>query len=226
MSQPIKHPALQEYNSYFELNEIDGFTIKQEKIADLPIESGRIALADPMGAVIQMPFQGEAPIGKFPLEGCVAMDDEGRARLALLRWRWGSAPATSWHLAIAEDVAQEDMETLAPNEFIGGEFPYGIALIGDLHGYEQHLLAVQTHIVETESGDFASQVIGPTLADSPYGLWGVLHEEVLPIAIVTTGWGEGLFPAYWGVDESGEVVELVVDFFVLGNFEELDNQEA
>jgi hypothetical protein len=30
-----------------------------------------------------------------------------------------------------------------------------------------------------------------------------------------SGYGDGMYPAFWGIDESGEVTSLVIDFFVL-----------
>lgn len=215
--------SLQQYNTYFAESNADGYSLQQLSLADLPIESGRIVLGDPMGAVIQMPFGQTLPTGVFPLEACIATntyEGESISRLALLRWKFSSKTAEKWHLAVAEDVASEDIESLAPNEFIGAEFPYGIAVIGDLHGYEQHLLEVQTYIVENETGNYASEVIAPALAASEYGFGAIFHQEVLPVAIVTTGLGDGLFPAYWGVSEDGEIIELIVDFFVIGSYEE------
>lgn len=33
--------------------------------------------------------------------------------------------------------------------------------------------------------------------------------------VVSSGYGDGVYPAYWGIDENGEIVSLVIDFLVL-----------
>ena len=35
------------------------------------------------------------------------------------------------------------------------------------------------------------------------------------IAMFHSGYGDGLYPSYWGIDKDGNVVSLVIDFFVL-----------
>src|SRR5690606_8708380 len=42
------------------------------------------------------------------------------------------------------------------------------------------------------------------------------------VIMFASGWGDGYYPAYWGLDENGETIELVIDFLI-NEFE--DNQE-
>lgn len=37
-----------------------------------------------------------------------------------------------------------------------------------------------------------------------------------PVGVIAdSGWGDGAYPAYWGVDADGAVMQLVIDFMVL-----------
>jgi hypothetical protein len=38
--------------------------------------------------------------------------------------------------------------------------------------------------------------------------------EITNIAIFSSGWGDGYYPAFWGLDKFGKPLVLVIDFFV------------
>ncbi|AZV53216.1 DUF4241 domain-containing protein [Bacillus sp. NMCC46] len=40
------------------------------------------------------------------------------------------------------------------------------------------------------------------------------HDKV-DIAMFTTGFGDGMYPSFWGIDQNGEPTCLVTDFFIM-----------
>ncbi|MCR6640354.1 MAG: DUF4241 domain-containing protein [Sporocytophaga sp.] len=50
-----------------------------------------------------------------------------------------------------------------------------------------------------------------------YGDWVnfKLPGSELNITMFQSGYGDGVYPAYWGIDKEGQVTSLVIDFLVL-----------
>jgi hypothetical protein len=210
----------QSYAPYFELPEANGFRLSRVALGTLPLPSGRLVLADPFGELVQSPMKGPSLPALARLEACLAEADDLEPRIALLRLSFGQAPAAAWHLAVAADVPDTEVAALAHNEFLGVELPQGMLLMADVEAYEQYLIELPVQLLNGGQA-YADAVLQPALAAGPaQGQAGWIAKGAGALAVAC--WGEGLYPAYWGLDQQGQAVELVIDFLVLGAFDELE----
>lgn len=213
MDQPIFiHRAGKKFQDFFEMNDFGGYSLKVHRVAELPLPSGKAIAGDPFGQRIQAPLIGEAAIAsRRPVELCAVMD-EGEWLPAILRWKLRDELATDWFLAVSEDVPQENVISLQENEFIGTECPSGWILLGDVDSYQEYLLQASPLM-----GKRPEALLEEAIHAQKTPKWAAVEiGGAQAVVAVDGGWKDGLFPAYWGVNAQGEIVELIIDFFILG----------
>lgn len=66
------------------------------------------------------------------------------------------------------------------------------------------------------AAEFKKNAITPD-DQTDYGNWinYTFPNTDLNITMFQSGYGDGVYPAYWGLDEQGDIVSLVIDFFVV-----------
>ena len=213
MELPIfSHRSGKSYQKYFELDEIEGFPLEVRDLGKLALPSQRAIVGDPFGQRIQAPLAGEVPNAeKSPIELCLVHAD-GAAHPAMIRWKFEAKPAAEWFLAVSEDVPDEDVIALQENEYIGTECPSGWVLLGDADIYQEYLLQASPLMgkkPETLLNEAREDQNTPQWATVPVG-------DNQAVVAVDGNWEGGLFPTYWGIGENKQIVELVIDLFVIG----------
>lgn len=133
--------------------------------------------------------------GAYPVERVT-----GFGRNAALRVRFSDRMPVSWHPA--------DLPT-GPGHFFGVDA--GSACIVDLAAYT-------TMSRRAKAAAFTEYMYAPSPSVQEVGLGpsdvGIVAES---------GYGDGQYPVYWGIDETGAVAQLVVDFLVLVTADEEGN---
>lgn len=171
-------------------------------LGELRVPTGRIVVADPFTTDFTdppTPLARRTPTGVFPVELALAhMLDSDDVRVACARVRFAppNIHAVRWELAHFEgqDPAPGDDELAA----------YGVdAGMGCFFD-----AAARTHDDDTWL-DASERNVVPT--------WTWLLAEAGPANIVmfSSGWGDGFYPSYWGLDAEDNLVELITDFEVL-----------
>ncbi|WP_433162638.1 DUF4241 domain-containing protein [Kribbella sp. CA-247076] len=137
---------------------------------------------------------GLAPLTRRLHAGTYRAEVSGTAGTNVaLRLIVSEAPAVSWH----------------PAELAGGS-----NIIGVDAGNVVILDVATLARCEAEQVEELFQEQSERLADcrgSVFSLTGEVNDAV----IVTSGYGDGAYPCYWGVAEDGTITSLVVDFLVL-----------
>lgn len=167
----------------------------------LRVPTGRIVVSDPGitdFAGPHVPLARQAPIGEFPVELALA-DFAGRdTRVACARVRFAAGPALRWEPAeFAGQAAGAD-----------GDPAYGVDC------------GIGCFFDAAARADVDEATMAAWFAGSEQTCVGTASWHVAPLGdanlvMFSSGWGDGLYTSYWGLDARGDVVELVTDFDLL-----------
>lgn len=174
-------------------------------VGELRVPSGRIAVGDPFTTSFGGPppvLARRAPKGRFPVELAIARFENGDARVACARVRFAGdgAPAVRWEPAGFEGDAPPEGDAIPGYGVDAGMgcFFDAEAAKGDLdeETTEAWLAACDTSSVDT----FTSHVADVGDAN---------------VVMFSSGWGDGFYASFWGLDAHDGLVELVTDFEIL-----------
>ena len=135
------------------------------------------------------PFARRLAPGSYPVEVCVA-----ESRVAAMRVRISEAPVTTWHPATFTDGSHV-FGVDAANVVV-----FDVAAFAQLDAWEKERV-------------FEANIEG----GRPLARMMTLRSPGDAV-IVGTGFGDGAYPCYWGVDAEGNIARLFLDFLMLGTF--------
>jgi Protein of unknown function (DUF4241) len=204
----------------------DGQHLSIISAGNLTVTSGRILACDPFTFWEDKPFTRTIPTGNYPVYVTYLWDkdkqykDVAFARLQLVE---GKLP-TSWELALRPN---QDITTLGDDEFFGYPVDAGTGCFMDADAIDKW------NMLRDQYGDvIIRQASGEDIPDDPISArmrivdnensqwWSMtINEETrLNVIAFTSGFGDGRYPTYWGLDESNNPVCLVTDFLVVYSY--------
>lgn len=212
-----------DYNLIFENNFIDDSTIEVLNIGNLNVPTGQIVVCDPLVVPDCMPLNKTVLPGKYPIKIYIAKTKESGDRYAIAKLEFKASKADKWVLALRDG---EDISTLEGN----GDF-FGFAVDAGLGGFFDYKAGIEYNkfiddfIDKNSNGniyddffaaEFKKNAIEPENAND-CGNWinFQLPNSDLNITMFQSGYGDGVYPAYWGMTKNNEIVSLVIDFHVL-----------
>ena len=209
-----------DFDRYFAEGEVGGHAVSVLRAGLCPVPSGELLVGDPFGGLQnrgELPYFVTAPVGDYPLELSVAQTDGGRPVYAAARLRFNYRRAVSFEQAL---TGKEDL-----GSFDGGYYGFladsGWACLCDEKAHRAFCDFAQSWQERNPQGNLYTDYFAPLLSQNarrfpqhqpPEGGWlnwpipGSRQRAVL----FRTGWGEGNYPAFWGLDEEGRVCQLVV----------------
>ncbi len=215
-------------NLAFDLKPIlDTVKLEEVTVGELQLPTGRIIAGDPFFIQDQKPFKTKVNPGRYPVKLLIHKIEEDHFRIAFAKIQFANIPATHWTLALTEDITEDQIKDLQQGEFFGYGVDAGLGCFTDLEtngifnevmdrfykadpskNYYDDLLAEEfkvtsgQHPLSRDLGDWDNHF--PKKGD---------NRNVIMFA---SGWGDGSYATYWGMDSSGEIVELITDFNVVG----------
>lgn len=163
--------------------------IEVHRLGELTCASGVLTVLD-FGFVDArfLPLRRRVPPGTYPIEVSVVSGVTAAVRLLL-----SERQAISWH----------------PAEFTDGSRVVGVDA-GNV------ALLDAGSLVECQAQRVAElfQEHAPQLMGTPGTMFG-LTSEAVDAAMVSSGYGDGAYPCYWGMADDGGLTSIVVDFRVL-----------
>ncbi len=216
-----------DFNDYFELPEICGMKLSVINIGECSLPSGEVVVCDPLvylGYQETKPYFMQAPKGKFETEICVIESEDSNDcdRYAAVRVRFNDKRAVKFYEAL---VGDEEVETLqgAGEDFFGFGVDAGLGCICDELAREAYCEWEQKWY-EKNAGmnifdDYFDDVFKESYKNSPKfqrsgGDWinWTIPDTEYHIPMFQSGFGDGVYPVYWGVDEAGEICQVVINF--------------
>jgi hypothetical protein len=170
------------------------------RLPDLELPSGRIVAADGLIGGSE-PFSRTVPPGSYPLALAVArLGDEERVALAIIRFSNGRA--VKWEMAISEGVAASD-----DGQSAGFGVDTGKGSVGDATA--QQLIAY----ARDEDDQFNDELLERMKAAYKHARnWIHIDTPNGSSAVFSSGYGDGFYTSYFGIDDTGNAVSLVTDF--------------
>jgi hypothetical protein len=212
-----------DYNVFFENDTVDDTPIEMLNIGLLKVPTGKVVVCDPLVVPNMPPLNKTAPTGEFPIKLYIAKTKKSGDRFAIAKLEFDSRKADKWVLALrdGEDISDlkdsTDFFGFAVDAGLGGIFDYKAGLeynkfIDDLMEKNPNS-NVYNDFFEAE---FKKNAKNPN-DSSDYGDWinFRLPNSELNITMFQSGYGDGVYPAYWGMTKNNEIVSLVIDFQVL-----------
>lgn len=205
-------------SSNFELvtlgdGELSGRSINVIHMGNVELTSGRIVAADPLAqpdrpALARTVAPGEYPVTLYQAFG----------RIAAASMRFAEGRPDRWELAV---LPGQDPATLKDDEIFGYPVDAGVGCYMDA----QTLALIderQAQVQAQKPGadiNYYDDVLAADL-DANKSIYA-LHRPVAGkkgnVAVFWSGWGDGFYPVFWGLDRDGRALVLLTDFGVIEN---------
>ena len=217
------HPI--NYNVYFDSTRYDGTPLKLQQFGELNIPTGKIIVGDPMISIYDKdPFKREVLPGKYPVIACIAKTGESGDRYAVVKLEISKNRAVKWELAL---TAKQHLEDLKGDETFGFPVDAGLGCFVDVqtrdlfNQYDEAFTKknknwnIYTEVLAAEFKKNAIDQNDPNDAGNWVNFY-LPNKPALNIIMFSSGYGDGYYSSYWGLDDKGQVCSLVIDFGVLG----------
>ncbi|MGG6894098.1 DUF4241 domain-containing protein [Rhizobium sp. BR 315] len=185
-------------------------SIKVLRIGKVELTSGRIVASDPLvgpdrAALVRTVDPGDYPVTLY----------EAFGRIAAAGLRFAEGKPVRWELAL---IPGQDINSLKGDEFFGYPVDAGLGCYMDADTYA--LIQEREEQVQAEKASFDINYYDDVLASELQinGDKYAMHRPVAGkrgnVAIFWSGWGDGFYPVFWGLDADGRPLVLFTDFGV------------
>lgn len=206
MSNPDFLAAFQTGYKFFSSDEEIIFT--SHDIGDLIITSGKLMAADALVRMAEQPFDIELKPGHYPISLSVARFlSRNTERVAYAMFSVSPQIPVRWEMAT---YLNQDSIVLSERQFIGYAVDSGKGWFMDAE--------VEEILLDRECIEPMEETLWYKLSDLlDRNLWASMYVDVSEnkqanIIAFSTGWGDGVYPSYYGYDEKGQIAKIVTDF--------------
>lgn len=169
--------------------------------------SGRISACDPLVQPEQPSFTQKVAEGDYEVKIAIARYDSGDERVAFAMLRFSEEQAVQWKMAL---IGDQNEQGLGHDEFFGYGVDSGTGCFMDAEAAE--LLNERM----TQEDDFYEEITeGMQTTYKNTRSWLSFQPSDTSKANVvcfSSGWGDGVYPSFFGYSLDGDVVSLVTDF--------------
>lgn len=191
-------------------------------VADFP--TGRVVLADPLcylGSKYETTLEQQIALGSYPVQAAVLRTRYAGLRYAAARLLLAERPAASYEIAMPLGYQPDDLGKPGVFSFFGVDA--GLACFADA--------AISAEYAKFETkwrrqnpnkniyDDYFAALFAKSYAEQPaiqreggHFICWQLPESGARLVMFSSGLGDGVYSAYWGVDAEGLPVELVIPF--------------
>ncbi|WP_188066086.1 DUF4241 domain-containing protein [Brevibacillus brevis] len=212
-------------HAYFTSTEVSGKPINLLSLGDITIPSGDIIVRDPLAYLERnsAPYFRKVPTGTFPLTVCVVTVEEDHYRYAAAKVEFTDKTPQKFTEALLGD---ENLENLEEGEYFGFNVDAGLATVVDVKTRDAYLDFYDSWKKENPDGNiydgYFADVFAQSYKDHPkyqrsagdYINWRIPGTD-LSIPMIQTGFGDGAYPVYFGIDENDQICQLVIQFICI-----------
>ena len=183
-------------------------------IGDVVLTTGSIIACDPL--TVTSPYVGfyrrVAP-GTYPV---YAFEWEKEERYAYAFMRFSNKKVVRWEMATIEG---QELSSLSEGKIFGHGVDTGLSCFMD----EETLLLFEKRMNEFDDNDYFDDVISYELEanDDKFCLHIPEATQSNNVAIFRSGYGDGYYASYWGLDKDDKPVCLLTDFNILPEYKEV-----
>lgn len=217
---------LNEFELHYDLDqEMNAQELVEIHVGDVNLPTGKIIVSDPFFSMEQLPFSRTVQPDKYPVYIYMAEIDELHHRIAYAKIKFRPEEATKWILALTEDLTKEELDELDEDEFYGFPVESGLACFLDQETNTAFVEKMDELQEKNSEANYYDEVLaeefkaysGKNKFSRELGDWNDHRpnkESDNNVIMFASGWGDGYFPTYWGLNEDGDTIELVIDFLI------------
>ena len=213
-----------DYNEYFEKSNYKETELILLPLGKLAVPTGEIIACDPLAHFYHStPFNKSIQPGQHPVIACIGRTEDLGYRYAVVKLEILKTKAVKWELAIVDG---QDVNELNEDDFFGFPVDAGLGCFMDLKTKELFNIFNDDFFIKNPDENiyddfFAAEFKKNAMDQNDPGDAGDWLNFYLPnqpdlnVIIFQSGYGDGVYPCYWGIDENGEICSLIADFNVL-----------
>lgn len=209
-------------DSYFSEKQIEGVSIDTIEIGDVFFPTGTVLACDPLVDLeCSLPYIQKVPVGTYPVTLCVVPSETYGTRYACVKVEITQKKPVRYELAV---TGKEDFEEeLEEGEFFGFGVDAGMGCIADIKTQEAYNEYWKKRREAEEDIDPYNDLFCDILAESyknhpkyqsEYGDWAnwTIPETDYNLPIFQSGWGDGVYPCYFGYDKNNDLCGIYILF--------------
>lgn len=215
-----------DFDAYFnpEVVNIGGVAVDRFSLGTVSLPSGHVLVRDPLvdfGADAR-PFWKSVPPGEYEATACVVKPTDGDcARIAAVQVVFSPAAVDHFENAL---IGDEDLSEVEAGDFYGFSVDAGLACIADAQAHQAFVKFENDWYAAHPDDNLYDDYFAALFADSAKaapdyqraeGDWlnYRLPDSDWRMPIFQSGYGDGYYPVYFGIDAQGQVCQLIVQFF-------------
>ncbi|EJR45840.1 hypothetical protein IIM_05026 [Bacillus cereus VD107] len=195
-----------------ELSKLDSEVLRSEALDQLKVTSGKIIACDPL-IFNKNPFEQTIQPGTYPIvtwwhkkDGIIAGAELKLSESKVIEWKMATKPG-------------QNVSELEEGYIFGYPVDTGLGCFADVEAINK-VEEIEGRLQRELGEEFISlydDLIDDVLTehDDDWGNCVVCEGTGSNIIMFRSGYGDGFYPSYWGIDEEGKLVSLVTDFQVL-----------
>ncbi|MVP01197.1 DUF4241 domain-containing protein [Paenibacillus lutrae] len=186
--------------------------LRSEIIDHLKITSGKVVACDPLLAQAS-PFGKTIQPGTYPV---AIWRHTAEERIAVAELKLSDSKPVRWEMAVKPG---QNLSELEEGSLYGYPVDTGLGCFAD----EEAILKLdelEATLMRELGEEFISlydNLIDDVLTehDDDWGSLIVDEDSALNVIMFRSGYGDGYYASYWGIDGDGQIVSLVTDFNIL-----------
>jgi len=193
--------------------------IKPIALGELELPTGRIVTTDPLVQPQAPALARSVKPGRYTVTLYDAEDRASKSnRIALAALRFAEGTPVKWEIATWPGQNAADLKA---GEIFGYGVDAGLGCYMDAAAFP--LIEAREKLVrqekDTDDINYYDDVLAEELGRNgdKYVLHQPMKDSPVNVAVFESGWGDGFYPSFWGLDAAGEPLVLVTEFYVLEN---------
>jgi hypothetical protein len=234
---------INDFELHYDLDdEMNSQELTEIHIGDVNLPTGKIIVADPFFSLEQRPFSRTVEADKYPVYIYMTEIDTLHHRVAYAKIKFRPEDASKWVLALTDDLTNDELTDLGEDEFYGFPVESGLACFLDEETNTRFVAKMDELQEKNPESNYYDDVLsdefreysGKNNFSRELGDWNDHRPDAGSdnnVIMFASGWGDGYYPAYWGLNENGDTIELVIDFLINefdpegGDDEEYDDED-
>lgn len=210
------------YAEVFGKSEIHGKKLFVLEMGEITFPTGEILVRDPLVWLKRSskPYLTKLPTGKYKIETLVAEIEEEHYRYVLTRVKFSETKPVIYYEALKGD---ENLDGVDNESIFGFMVDAGLATIVDVETRDRYCDFVDSWYKENPDkniyDDFFANEFRKSYLENPkfqreVGDWinFKIPNTDLSIPMIQTGFGDGLYPVYFGYDDKGNICDIVLEY--------------
>ena len=213
-----------DYNQYFSNANFNNTPLVLLALGEVNITTGKIIACDPLVCLCDtLPFTKTVLPGKYPVTACIAKTEKSGDRYAAVKLAFTNENAIRWEMAVV--AGQDIAELKEDDEYFGFPVDAGLGCFCDAEAQNLYNQFEENFMQKNPEGNiyddfFAAEFKKNALNQNSHDDIGDWLNFYLPnkpglnVIMFHSGYGDGMYPSYWGITTEEKICSLVIDFQV------------